>query len=324
MIRASYVDAIPEPWSRESPWTQYTLQDLAVNGKSRFYKPDIWHNVNLGVGKDFVSAAMCLLVRDLEGPNINEKFDILSKKYLQWCRVFHKTKYVTKLDKKMVGGAGMRDEPHGTWNKAALTVTLLEFLLYYCEENKEVLLSKNDQRFQYTLYALRALNRFVSGLYHEDLWIEASKGTELANAGKRFFRSYTYLAFLSGKAGQPMFSLKPKLHMILEAAIMMERQSSRSKYILNILSESCSMDEDFVGRLAFVARNVSPRLVSQRSIERYLVQAYLAWMQWKMGRKGDEHRGSRVFGEGFGLFIYLPFWFIYLQFWSIYLQFWMM
>lgn len=104
MIRASYVDAIPEPWSRESPWTQYTLQDLAVNGKSRFYKPDIWHNVNLGVGKDFVSAAMCLLVRDLEGPNINEKFDILSKKYLQWCRVFHKTKYVTKLDKKWWGG----------------------------------------------------------------------------------------------------------------------------------------------------------------------------------------------------------------------------
>lgn len=192
---------------------------------------------------------------------------------------FPQNKVRHEIGQKMVGGAGMRDEPHGTWNKAALTVTLLEFLLYYCEENKEVLLSKNDQRFQYTLYALRALNRFVSGLYHEDLWIEASKGTELANAGTRFFRCYTYLAFLSGKAGQPMFSLKPKLHMILEAAIMMERQSSRSKYIFNILSESCSMDEDFVGRLAFVARNVSPRLVSQRSIERYLVQAYLAWMQ---------------------------------------------
>ena len=104
MIRASYVDAIPEPWSRESPWTQYTLQDLAVNGKSRFYKPDIWHNVNLGVGKDFVSAAMCLLVRDLEGPNINEKFDILSKKYLQWCRVFPQNKVRHEIGQKNGGG----------------------------------------------------------------------------------------------------------------------------------------------------------------------------------------------------------------------------
>ena len=65
--------------------------------------------------------------------------------------------------------------------------------------------------------------------------------------------------------------------MLFECAVTMKIHAAHSSHLLNILCESCSVDEDFVGRLAFIARHVSPRLVSQRSIERYLVQAYLAW-----------------------------------------------
>ena len=96
-------------WNPHGPSSPY--QDTAVNGKSRFYKVDIWHTVQLGVGKDFAASAMCLLVRDICASNIDDRFQILSEKYLAWCKQFQKTKYVTKLDKKMVGGAGLRDEP---------------------------------------------------------------------------------------------------------------------------------------------------------------------------------------------------------------------
>jgi len=279
MIRRSYEEEIELPWTVESPWTIFPYQDTAVNGKSRFYKVDIWHTVQLGVGKDFAASAMCLLVRDICASNIDDRFQILSEKYLAWCKQFQKTKYVTKLDKKMVGGAGLRDEPYGSWNKGELTVTLLEFLEHYCEENKETLLKHEDSRYRYLLVGIRSINKFMRTLYHHDMWIPAREAKEIAKEGTSFVKCYTFLAFLSGQRGQPMFALRPKLHMLHECAYALKLQSERGSYALNILAESCSIDEDFVGRLAFLARNVSPRLVSQRSIERYLAQAFLAWTQ---------------------------------------------
>lgn len=279
MIRRSYEEEIELPWTVESPWTIFPYQDTAVNGKSRFYKVDIWHTVQLGVGKDFAASAMCLLVRDICASNIDDRFQILSEKYLAWCKKNQKTKYVTKLDKKMVGGAGLRDEPYGSWNKGELTVTLLEFLEHYCEENKETLLKHEDLRYRYLLVGIRSINKFMRTLYHHDMWIPAREAKEIAKEGISCVKCYTFLAFLSGQRGQPMFALRPKLHMLHECAYTLKLQSERASYALNILAESCSIDEDFVGRLAFLARNVSPRLVSQRSIERYLVQAFLAWTQ---------------------------------------------
>ena len=166
LIRQSFLEEHALPWSSESLWTQILMQDESVNGKPSFYRPDIWHVVQMGVGKDFASAAMVLLVRVLPATNVDDRFALLSDMYLRWCREFKKTRYISKIDKRFVGGAGLRDEPHGAWNKAALTVTILEFLQYFCEQHKEVLMEHTDVRLRYVFAAVTALNTFMSGLYH--------------------------------------------------------------------------------------------------------------------------------------------------------------
>ena len=106
-----------------------------------FFRPDIWHNVQMGVGMDFASSAMVMLVRLIPASNIDVRFAVLSNEYPLGCPDNKKTKYISKLDKHPVGGAGRRDEPYGTWNKAALTVTILEFLehVHACESRMEQL-----------------------------------------------------------------------------------------------------------------------------------------------------------------------------------------
>ena len=291
MIKLSYVEPVAPPWVVEPSWTKFPLQNLDANGKARFFRPDIWHTIQMGVGKDFASSALSLLVREVPASSIDDRFGIISNEYIAWCKKFRKTKYVNKLDKRMIGGGGLQDEPYGTWNKAALTVTILEFLQFYCGENKEWLLTHEDTRYRFLLKATLAINDFMSSLYHLDLWIPAAEANRIATAGTTFVKCFVYLAFLSANKGQPMFAIKPKLHMLHECALALQIQAGQSSHALNPLSESCSLDEDFVGRLAFISRHVSPRLISQRSIERYMVQAFLAWTQkWLVGK--GEGKGS--------------------------------
>ena len=127
--------------------------------------------------------------------------------------------------------------------------------------------------------ASKALNYFISGLYHEDLWIPRAKVHSLVKAGDHFLKAYSFLAWKAHERGEPKFSYKPKLHMFHESVVFL-RRSLTLNFCYNIIAESCSIDEDMVGRLAFLSRNVSPRLMALRSLQRYLTQIHLAWTEW--------------------------------------------
>lgn len=116
-------------------------------------------------------------------------------------------------------------------------------------------------------------------LHHVDLWIPRDEALRIVAAGEQYLKSYAYLAHLCAKLGEPKFPLKPKQHMIHETVEAMKRGIHTRQYTLNMLAESCSMDEDFVGRLARVSRHVSPRAQSLRCLQRYLTQVYLVWRE---------------------------------------------
>ena len=275
MIRSSFEEEIPLPWTETPVWTERIFQNRAINGLPRFYKSDIWHNTQMGLCKDFAASSITLLVQLLPGSNIDLRFQYLSAMHCTWCSKSKKTKYVSKLDKHTFGGCGKRDEPTASWNKAALTVTMLQFIEFLCGQYQKE--CDQDQRLRFIASAVKSGNYFMSQLYANDLWIPSAQAREISRAGKHFVSAYVYLAYLSSEVGEPKFPLKPKLHMVHEAAVALEIQSEESDFAYNPLAESCSIDEDFVGRVAFLTRHVSPRQMALRSIERYLVQINLSW-----------------------------------------------
>ena len=125
--------------------------------------------------------------------------------------------------------------------------------------------------------ATECLNKFMRGIYSQDVFMESAIGADLANNLYSFVRSYVYQAAASYKLGLKYFGLYPKLHWVHETAHEMRRQSRMASYILNPAVHSCSLDEDFIGRVAALSREVSPRLVSQRLFERYQAHIQISW-----------------------------------------------
>ncbi len=137
MIRESYEKVLPEPWVEESPWTTLLLTDMSPQGSSRFWKPDIWHTGHLGIGKDFAASALVLASTLMEGTNQETRFERLTSLYRLYCKATNKVKYINKIDKDTVGGAGKNDEPSASWNKAAVTVNMLQFIQHLSEKYKD-------------------------------------------------------------------------------------------------------------------------------------------------------------------------------------------
>ena len=57
------------------------------------------------------------------------RLQVLTNDYLSWRRDTRKVKYIRRIDKQLIGPGG-KEGPVGNWNKASLTVNLLEFLEY--------------------------------------------------------------------------------------------------------------------------------------------------------------------------------------------------
>ena len=86
------------------------------------------------------------------------------------------------------------------------------------------------------------------------------------------------------------FPLHPKLHALHHIAHEIFREAEISDYVLNPGVFACPMDEDFIGRTATISRCISPRIISKRTLERYLCHIQLAWARSWGKRSGVRGR----------------------------------
>lgn len=126
-------------------------------------------------------------------------------------------------------------------------------------------------------FGTKSVNSFVRGMYSNDLFIPSAVAAGLSSNLRDFIRSHLYLAHSSYQLGLSHFLLVPKLHACHEIAHEMRRQASIASYAFNVAAHTCSLDEDFIGRCAAVSRCISPRLICQRTLERYLCGIQISW-----------------------------------------------
>ena len=168
LIHQSYIELLPEPWSEESIFTQRLLHQTGPQGKSRFFKIDIWHVVHMGVAKDFISSAMCYLQTLMEGSNIDSRFEYMTMLYKEFCASNKKIRYISKLSKDTFGGCGKRDEPSGGWNKAALSTTLMQFLAHLCTLYHDQ--CQMDEELRFVASCIHIVDFLCACFTNEHLW----------------------------------------------------------------------------------------------------------------------------------------------------------
>ena len=83
----AYMETVDEelPWlpGDESSFTRLLPQD--GNSLAGYYKPDIWHIVQLGVAKSWVASCFVLILPFLGGNSIPERLQALSAAYGFFC-----------------------------------------------------------------------------------------------------------------------------------------------------------------------------------------------------------------------------------------------
>ena len=121
------------------------------------------------------------------------------------------------------------------------------------------------------------VNFFMREVYGNDALVPSETGRVMATALQDFVRAYMFEAHTAYGLGLSHFPLHPKLHALHHIAHEIFREAEISDYVLNPGVFACPMDEDFIGRTATISRCISPRIISKRTLERYLCHIQLAW-----------------------------------------------
>ena len=121
------------------------------------------------------------------------------------------------------------------------------------------------------------LNKFMRGIYANDALIPSGLALELSNSLRTFIKAYSWQAHQAFVLGLSFFPMVPKIHALHEVSFELKHQARRSAWCTNPAIFTCSLDEDFIGRCATVSRQVSPRLIALRVVQRYLVHVCSIW-----------------------------------------------
>lgn len=92
----------------------------------QLYRPDIWHNYHLGLGRYFVSSSLIVMLPMWPGSSVPHKLEAMTISWKAYCRMKRKKPILQKFTRELLGFQGPLDWPEGNWQKAATTTLLHE------------------------------------------------------------------------------------------------------------------------------------------------------------------------------------------------------
>ncbi|CAE7843377.1 unnamed protein product, partial [Symbiodinium microadriaticum] len=141
---------------------------------------DLFHCWHLGVGRNFAGSALVLL-SNLHAGNIDERFDLLTTQYKDWCRRNGAAPILTRINKDNIQWASTSEFPTGTWFKGQITTNIVRFF-----EDCDGLC--DEPLFRLAIQAAQTINEFFRLLYSSDLWLPPEVARRAAELMFRFLR----------------------------------------------------------------------------------------------------------------------------------------
>ena len=166
-------------------------------------------------------------------------------------------------------------------------------LLQWLEVELRLLKRQGNQEHQADMDLVQALIQVCGSslgifrlLYSHGLWLPRQCMKKLRDEILRVTRGYNYIAKGCLERGVPGFALKSTIHSMHHFAIDLEiaLQNSAPCYP-NFLMQECSQCEDFIGRIARVARATHSRTTAARCLQRHLVKTKM--LLKKRSKKGS-------------------------------------
>ena len=264
---------VQEPWVVE-PALASLLHEPGK--KPAIFQFDLFDCVHLGVGRHVIGAALALMSDLQPATTIDQRFDVLTQKFLTWCKNMCHTPFITKLSKESIGwGSSTQCYPSAQWHKGSVTTTVMLWI----EAELGAMDLTHHHVLRLTFEGIGAINSFLRGVFSSEIWIPASEARLYAESCLRFLRRYSVAAAISYKEGMKLFGFTPKCHALQKIVLLMIRQSLLQGFCCNPAVFSVQPDEDLIGRASRLSRKVHPARAVQRVLERYLQSAYAEWVR---------------------------------------------
>jgi len=257
----------PLPWDRPGPLLAYLpvdQEDLAS-----FYRPDLFHILHAGVGKDF--AASCIIyfcAKTFKSSRIGLALDHVNLLFRNFLATEKERVNFSNITFELLGYESSRTYPMGHWSKNLDTAVMIKFVEHVAANN----LDPGDPVMQLIVQGSSAINHFMRVLLSAPYWLCESEAWQAIFAGQEFLSAFAGLAQACYHQKLCLFKLKPKLHMFAHIVFRMLQQfRCDTGCTTNPVAEATFMSEDFVGHVSRLSRRVNARRHGHKIYNRYCV-----------------------------------------------------
>ena len=269
---------LAEPWQTTPP---LSLIPYSQTRRVTCYRRDAFHILKYGFLKDLAAGVIIWLSAlkhfDSEGDSraLDNRLARAFSYFKLWCLANKKTTTLRKFSKGTFHRTKASKFPF-IGGKGADAIVVLEFLEWFL-----LLQIREEPPHLEVLHAMLETIQGAlgfTGTYHSHpIFMPPGCAQYLLKTGTRLFRGYLFLARRCVVERRKLFTLRPKLHyfahVLWDLRVQIERgDSSVFNYPAVFNNEA---NEDFIGRVSRISKRVSPKLVSRRTINRYLVATKL-------------------------------------------------
>ena len=142
--------------------------------------------------------------------------------------------------------------------------------------NDGSLTQEQTQVMSIILSTTRVAISFYDWMNDHALFAGHSCGAVFYERGQSLINGFVWLADWAFKNSLCLYGLKPKIHflkhMLLEVKVQLEKNDDN---IMNPIMNDCQQNEDFLGRLCKSSKKIDLRVMTQRTLEFYLVKAHI-------------------------------------------------
>ena len=267
---------VERPWLPTEPST--LLQIPFDPAKPEWiFRNDCFHNLRLGVYRDFTASIIFLWLRwgyfGRTGA-IPDKLIAAHGHFSLWLTTTTESVALRSFSTLLFN---YKNASSYVWAnvKGSDVMLLLKWISTACvgfmfEETDP----EKRQVMSIILSSSRLAVDFFDIVYQHGLFLEPPCAANLYERGQGFLQGYSWLASYCAANKRCLFGLKPKLHfhkhVLLELFHQLQNGSTR---ILSPVMWDCSQNEDLMGRICRLGRRVDSRVLTQKTLEFYLVKA---------------------------------------------------
>ena len=276
-----------EPWEVLPPLNKIPFSTVK---RTSLYRRDCFHILKYGFLKDLCAGAVMYLGQlgyfDSEGDSvaIDNRLSRAYNLFHLWCIAEGKSTTLRKFSRGTFHREKATKFPF-VGGKGADTIVMLQWLEWFIQLQMRD--PKDPSHMELLCMILETSQGALSftGIYHSHPMFLPRCCVELLLAsGYRLLRGYAALASRCIQEGRRFFNLRPKVHYFQH--VLWDLQCQMAQGHTRILNYPAlfnnEANEDFIGRVSRISRRVSPRMITRRTIDRYLVACKLLFKRAKL------------------------------------------